>query len=90
MKKLNKIKDYRRCLSCQKIAHKSNFFRVVRNHPHHNITVNCGEGRSAYICRNPECLTIAQKKRLSKALKVPIPPEIYQQLWEKLEKSPEK
>ncbi len=84
MKKLNKIKDYRRCISCHKIDHKSNFFRVVRNHPQHNITLDEGEGRSAYICQNPECLSQAGKKRLTRALKVTIPPEIYQQLWQKL------
>lgn len=87
MKKLNKTKDYRRCLSCQKIDHKSNFFRVVRNHPQHNITVNQGQGRSAYICQNSECLTIAQKKRLTKALRVSIPLEIYQLLWQKLKET---
>ena len=84
MKKLNKTKDYRRCLSCKKIDHKSNFLRVVRNHPQHNITLDQGEGRSAYICPNSECLSQAVKKRLHRALKAPIPEEIYQQLWQKL------
>jgi predicted RNA-binding protein YlxR (DUF448 family) len=27
------VKDYRRCVSCRKVAAKSEFWRVVRSHP---------------------------------------------------------
>jgi predicted RNA-binding protein YlxR (DUF448 family) len=41
-------------------------------------------GRSAYLCRNAECLKAAQKKnRLGRSLKAAIPEEIYQILWQR-------
>lgn len=87
MRKPNKIKNYRRCISCQKIDHKSNFFRVVKNNAQQIITVDQGMGRSAYICKNVDCIAIAEKKRLAKALKTSIPSDIYQQLWQKLKET---
>ncbi len=89
MKQRVKQKNYRRCVSCGLYAPKEHFWRVVRNYPDHHITLDTGMGRSAYICPRQECLEIAQKKkRLAKALKVPIPPEIFQQLWQRLLNSP--
>lgn len=42
-------------------------------------------GRSAYLCPQATCLQEAQKKnRLAKALRSPVPPELYQTLWEKI------
>lgn len=81
MEKRNKVKNYRCCISCQKIAPKNEFLRIVRVHPNHEITLNQGMGRSAYLCPNIECITIAEKKkRLSKVLKTSVSPEIYLQL----------
>ncbi len=76
-----KNKDERRCLSCGCIAPKDHFLRVVRNYPDHRITLDQGAGRSAYLCPNIQCLSIAQKKKkLGRSLHTPIPPEIYDQL----------
>jgi uncharacterized protein len=70
----------RRCISCRKIAPKSEFLRVVRLHPSHEIALT-GMGRSAYICPTPTCLQAARKKdRLSRILKTPVPESIYQTL----------
>lgn len=86
MSKPNKQKNTRRCISCHLIGDRSIFWRIVKNYPDHHLTIDEGMGRSAYICPNPSCLTIAQKKkRLSRALKTEIPPDIYQKLWERLE-----
>jgi uncharacterized protein len=78
-------KDYRRCVSCRKVAPKSEFLRVVKCHPAKNVAVDLGitllQGRSAYICQTAECLQSAQKKhRLGKSLKAQVRDEIYQQL----------
>jgi uncharacterized protein len=81
-------KNQRCCLSCRRIAAKSDLLRVVRCHPSRSVTIDDGtvhlQGRSAYLCPNPECIAIAQKKnRLSRALKAPIDPQIYSIIKEK-------
>ncbi len=78
-------KDFRRCVSCRKIAIRSEFWRVVRCHPSNQITIDLGnrfiQGRSAYLCQTVSCLQLAQKKnRLGRSLKAPIREDIYQQL----------
>jgi uncharacterized protein len=78
-------KDYRRCISCRKIAPRTEFWRVVKCHPSKEITIDLGDtrssGRAAYLCPTDSCLQAAQKKnRLSKALKAPVRNDIYQQL----------
>jgi uncharacterized protein len=78
-------KDIRRCVSCRKIAIRSEFWRVVRCHPSNQITIDLGDkfiqGRSVYLCPNAECLQLAQKKnRLGKSLKSPVTEAVYQAL----------
>jgi len=78
-----KVND-RRCLSCQKIAPKSEFWRVVRVH-NGVVQLDLGMGRSGYLCPTAECLKLAEKKnRLGRSLKAPIPPEIFNQLKRRL------
>ena len=77
--------NYRRCVSCRRVASKESFWRVVRVYPSHNIQLDVGIGRSAYICRQADCLKQATiKKRLGRSLKVEIPKHIYQCLQERL------
>jgi uncharacterized protein len=86
-------KDIRRCVSCRKVALRSEFWRVVRCHPSKQITISILEGfandlgdkliqgRSVYLCPTAECLQLAQKKnRLGKSLKAAVGDDIYQQL----------
>jgi uncharacterized protein len=78
-------KDFRRCVSCRKVALRSEFWRVVRCHPSREITIDRGDkllqGRSVYLCPNADCLQLAQKKnRLGKSLKAAVANDIYQQL----------
>jgi len=71
--------NIRRCLSCQKLGTKQEFWRVVRIDG--SVQLDTGMGRSAYICSNLECLQLAQKKnRLGRSLRTPIPPEIFETL----------
>ncbi|MGJ3248014.1 MAG: YlxR family protein [Elainellaceae cyanobacterium] len=77
--------NYRRCISCRTVAPKQKFWRIVRVYPSRTLQLDSGMGRSAYICPDPECLKAAQKKnRLGRALRVPVPPALYEQLWQRL------
>ncbi|MBE9187555.1 YlxR family protein [Microcoleus sp. LEGE 07076] len=77
--------NYRCCASCRKIAPKEAFWRVVRVYPSHQVELDSGLGRSAYLCRVSECLKAAQKKnRLGRTLKAPVSDELYQTLWQRL------
>lgn len=77
--------NYRRCISCRRVAPKQEFWRIVRLHPTYRVTLEQGEGRSAYICPQESCLQIAQKKnRLGRSLKAPIPNQLYDSLWRRL------
>ncbi|MEG3841787.1 YlxR family protein [Microcoleus sp. herbarium14] len=77
--------NYRCCASCRKIADKEAFWRVVRVYPSHQVQLDRGLGRSAYLCRASQCLKAAQKKnRLGRSLKAPVSDELYQTLWQRL------
>jgi predicted RNA-binding protein YlxR (DUF448 family) len=77
--------NYRRCLSCRKVDHRSTFWRIVRVFPSRTIQLDQGMGRSAYLCPQANCLQVAQKKdRLGRSLKATIPETIYQTLWDRL------
>ncbi|WP_202219931.1 YlxR family protein [Okeania sp. KiyG1] len=83
--------NYRRCVSCKKLAPKEDFLRIVRLKKSSTIRLDRGEGRSAYICPEIECLQIARKKnKLGRSLKTYVSPEIYQELWQRLKKSSSK
>ena len=77
--------NFRRCAICRQVAPKEAFWRIVRAYPSGQVLLDWGMGRSAYLCPQTSCLLAAQKKnRLGKALKAPVPPEIYQTLWQRL------
>lgn len=79
------MKNYRRCVVCRLLAPKEAFWRFVRLHPSHQVQLDQGMGRSAYLCPTAECLRVAQKKnRVSHTLKTPVPQEVYQTLWQRL------
>ncbi len=70
--------NQRCCISCRRLADKSEFWRVVRLN-NREISINHGMGRSAYICQTEKCLLVVEKKdRLSRALKTAIPKDLYQ------------
>ena len=94
------LKLHRRCVSCQCIAIRDTFWRVVRvpiastdktlnednaKHDQNQIQLDHGMGRSAYLCKKLECLQLAQKKnRLGRSLRTQIPPEIFDLLKSRL------
>ena len=79
--------NYRRCISCRKVAPKESFWRVVRIYSSGQIQLDRGMGRSAYICPQSDCLQKARtKNRLGRSLKAKIPEHIYQHLQIRLAK----
>ncbi len=85
MKNPSKQQNYRRCISCHRVDDRRQFWRIIRTYPEQRVTLDEGMGRSAYICPQPQCLSLAKKKkRLTRALKTDIPSEIYEQLWHRL------
>ncbi|XGV98196.1 MAG: YlxR family protein [Leptolyngbya sp. BL-A-14] len=82
--------NYRRCVSCRKVAPKQEFWRVVRLHKASiqstfTVQLDEGMGRSVYLCPQVNCLQLAQKKdRLARALKAPVTEQLYQILWQRL------
>lgn len=73
----------RMCVGCQEMKPKKELIRIVKT-PDEQIVIDpTGKkpGRGAYVCRLGECLAKAIKeKRLERALKHSIVPEVYEQL----------
>ncbi|MGB3297351.1 MAG: YlxR family protein [Phormidesmis sp.] len=78
-------KNHRLCISCRKLVHRDELWRVVRTFPERHIQLDIGMGRSAYLCPQAGCLEAAQKKnRLGRVLKAPVPAEVFQRLENRL------
>lgn len=73
----------RKCVGCQEMYDKRMLLRVVHTPAGEVLWDPTGKqnGRGAYLCRNPECLQLARKKKsLERALKLTMPDEVYQRL----------
>jgi hypothetical protein len=80
------MKNQRRCVACRRLGVKESFWRFVRLYPSDQVQLDHGMGRSAYLCPNPDCLKLAQKKnRLGHSLRTSVSEEVYQSLWERLD-----
>ena len=78
--------NYRRCVTCRKVAHRSQLLRIVRTHPAGTIQLGRGMGRSAYLCPQLDCVSLAHKKnRLGRSLKAPIPESIYDEIHHQIQ-----
>lgn len=73
----------RKCVASQEMMPKKELIRIVRT-PSGEVMIDLTgkkSGRGAYICGKLEYFRLAQKtKALDRALKVPVSPEIYEQL----------
>ena len=64
------------CISCRKAYDRKNLFKITKDHKQ-GIIFQKGMGRSAYICKSKICYSDSKiKKKLQKALKTPLDPEI--------------
>lgn len=73
------------CVGCQEMKNKKELLRVVRTPEGDVIIDSTGKkpGRGAYICASEQCFLKAYKeKRLERALKQVILPQIYDKLRE--------
>ena len=77
----------RQCVGCGNKCDKREMMRVVRT-PEGDITLDFKgkmNGRGAYLCKNPECLTKAFKnKGLERAFKTNISEEVVNRLKEEI------
>ena len=79
---------YRRCVSCRRTAHRQEFWRIVRLFESQQIQLEIGQGRSAYLCKEPHCLQEAKKhRRLERSLKTAIPQLIFDRLKDQLQEN---
>ena len=84
--KKNKI-PLRKCIACGERKSKKELIRIVKNNEKGAIIDESGKlnGRGAYICSNIECITNAEKSnKLSRALEINIPKNIYDDLKEQV------
>ena len=77
----------RKCVACNKMFPKDQLFRVVRLDGVAKIDLSYkAQGRGAYVCKNKECLGIAEKRKsLSRSLKMTVSPEVISNLYMELE-----
>jgi len=70
------------CISCRKTYDRKYLLKITKDHKQ-GLMIQKGMGRSAYICKSKKCCSDSKiKKKLQKALKTLLEPE----LVEKLEK----
>ncbi|MGI6106790.1 MAG: RNase P modulator RnpM [Lachnospiraceae bacterium] len=73
----------RQCVGCGQVREKKDMIRVVRRPDGSAAIDTTGKmnGRGAYLCRNPECLKKAvRKKSLARSLQIEIPEELAERL----------
>lgn len=77
----------RMCKGCGEMFDKRTLVRVVRS-PEGEISLDLTgkkSGRGAYVCKNPECLAKARKKKaFERELAVQISDDIYNQMEEEM------
>ena len=73
------------CISCRKTYDRKNLLKITRDHKL-GIMFQKGMGRSAYICNSKNCYTDSKiKKKLQKALKISLEPELINIIEKKLQ-----
>ena len=72
----------RMCVSCRERKEKFLLIKVVRTAEGFFVDKECSiEGRGAYVCKNPDCINKAVKKRgFDRSFKQKLPDEIYQKI----------
>lgn len=73
----------RMCIACRTMCPQNELIRVVKDKETGKISLDMEKklmGRGAYICKNHDCLRLAEKKRgLERHLKCAVPKEIYEE-----------
>ncbi len=77
----------RRCVGCGKSFDQGDLCRVRKDLSGYVVLDmdRSHKGRSAYVCKNPDCVADARKKRgLERSLRCAVPAEIYDALKEEV------
>ena len=78
-----KLIAQRACVGCRKVQYKQEMIRVVRT-PDGVVELDLtgkAAGRGAYLCKKPECLKAALKRRqFDRAFKTKVPADIYDRI----------
>ncbi len=78
----------RQCIGCREMKNKKEMIRILRTADGEIVLDATGRknGRGAYLCFSMDCLEKAVKNHgLERSLKVPVPPEIYENLKKEFE-----
>ena len=76
----NNLSNERKCVGCAELKNRDDLIKITKFYKTKEILVQPDSkhtGRSAYLCKDEECLKLAQKKkRINKALKINIPENV--------------
>ncbi len=85
-----KDKFSRKCIACNQYKDKNELIKITKNYIDNEIIVEPNSlqfGRSAYICKNIQCVNEALKRnKISKFLKKNVEPDVKQKIKTVLEK----
>lgn len=88
-----KREPLRMCCGCREMKPKHELIRIVKlsdKRPGKEVSIEVDktlrkQGRGAYLCKNPECLkTALKRKSINRGLRCNVPSEIYEILKEEL------
>lgn len=85
---MNKKIPLRQCIGCREMKAKKEMMRVLKTPENEIVLDTTGKknGRGAYLCKNSECLKMAQKnKGIERAFQMAIPKEVYENLEKEYE-----
>ena len=77
----------RKCVACNQMLPKDELFRLVKIDGDISIDLSYkAQGRGAYVCRNRDCIALAEKKKsFNRAFKRPVSQEVISNLYTELE-----
>ena len=77
----------RKCVACNQMLPKDQLFRVVKLDGHVQLDLSYkAQGRGAYICKNADCVALAEKKKsFNRAFKGSVSDEVINSIKMELE-----
>lgn len=73
----------RMCIACRTMYPQNELIRIVKNKETGKISLDMDKkrtGRGVYLCKNPDCVAKAEKKRgIERHFKCAVPKEIYEE-----------
>ena len=84
---ISKELPLRKCVACNKMFPRDQLFRVVKLEGQAQLDLSYkAQGRGAYVCKNADCVALAEKKRaFNRALKSSVSEEVINSIKMELE-----